>query len=255
MESKPTDQKPMTVREILISKYDLSTREAEVCELAVMTGKMYRELGEILFVTEKTIKFHMTAILFKCNVRRRDELMMKLMPILGGVERYARERAQQSAERVSEVNKPVADATLPTGVNMNSQTRQVPITPFGKEPDLTHVKTDVPEALRHPTFVVQQPVDPVEHFAARAEKIRAENHPNPNLKRALDHHGISDSSLHTAALCWTDEETKFIVMNTDLAVAFAKRLEALKSQMKAKFALWFCIGGAFSAAALWVAHR
>ena len=35
----------------------------------------------------------------------------------------------------------------------------------------------------------------------------------------------SKQSLELAAQCWCDDETKNIVMNTQLAVAFAKRLD------------------------------
>lgn len=38
----------------------------------------------------------------------------------------------------------------------------------------------------------------------------------------------TDQSLQEAAQCWCDPETSHIVMDVELAVAFAKRLDALK---------------------------
>jgi hypothetical protein len=42
---------------------------------------------------------------------------------------------------------------------------------------------------------------------------------------------ITESSLELAAQCWCDEDTSSIEMNSRLAVAFAKRLDAKDKQI------------------------
>lgn len=58
-------------------KYNLSRREMEVVE-AVAKGQSNKEVAHELFVTEKTIKFHLTNIFKKAGVKSRSQLIVKL---------------------------------------------------------------------------------------------------------------------------------------------------------------------------------
>lgn len=72
------------LRDILIQK-GLSNREAEVAEL-VSKGLSNKEVANQLFVTEKTVKFHLTNIYKKMNVKSRAQLIVWCLPHLGFVE-------------------------------------------------------------------------------------------------------------------------------------------------------------------------
>ena len=58
------------LRDVLIQK-GLSNREAEVAEL-VTKGLSNKEVANQLFVTEKTVKFHLTNIYRKLGVTNRS---------------------------------------------------------------------------------------------------------------------------------------------------------------------------------------
>ncbi len=60
------------LRDVLIQK-GLSNREAEVAEL-VSKGLSNKEVANQLFVTEKTVKFHLTNIYKKMNVKSRAQI-------------------------------------------------------------------------------------------------------------------------------------------------------------------------------------
>lgn len=66
------------LRDVLIQK-GLSNREAEVAEL-VTKGLSNKEVANQLFVTEKTVKFHLTNIYKKMNVKSRAQLIVWCMP-------------------------------------------------------------------------------------------------------------------------------------------------------------------------------
>lgn len=83
------------LRDILIQK-GLSNREAEVAEL-VSKGLSNKEVANQLFVTEKTVKFHLTNIYKKMNVKSRAQLIVWCLPHLGFVESEARAEASQPA--------------------------------------------------------------------------------------------------------------------------------------------------------------
>lgn len=83
------------LRDILIQK-GLSNREAEVAEL-VSKGLSNKEVANQLFVTEKTVKFHLTNIYKKMNVKSRAQLIVWCLPHLGFVESEARVEAAQPA--------------------------------------------------------------------------------------------------------------------------------------------------------------
>ena len=66
------------LRDVLIQK-GLSNREAEVAEL-VSKGLSNKEVANQLFVTEKTVKFHLTNIYKKMSVKSRAQLIVWCMP-------------------------------------------------------------------------------------------------------------------------------------------------------------------------------
>ena len=69
------------IQEIYI-RNGLSKREAEVAEL-VSTGLSNKEVADKLFVTEKTIKFHLTNIYRKMNISSRTQLIVWSLPYMG----------------------------------------------------------------------------------------------------------------------------------------------------------------------------
>ena len=87
------------LRDVLIQK-GLSNREAEVAEL-VSKGLSNKEVANQLFVTEKTVKFHLTNIYKKMNVKSRAQLIVWCLPHLGFVE--------------SEIRADSAQASMPAG--------------------------------------------------------------------------------------------------------------------------------------------
>jgi len=79
------------LRDVLIQK-GLSNREAEVAEL-VSRGLSNKEVANQLFVTEKTVKFHLTNIYKKMNVKSRAQLIVWCLPHVGFVESETRSEA------------------------------------------------------------------------------------------------------------------------------------------------------------------
>ena len=68
----------MMLKEFLIRK-GLSYRESEVAEL-VSQGLPNKAVADKLFVTEKTIKFHLTNIYRKLNIKSRAQLIIWCRP-------------------------------------------------------------------------------------------------------------------------------------------------------------------------------
>ena len=66
------------LKNVLIQK-GLSKREAEVVEM-VTKGLSNKEVANQLFVTEKTIKFHLTNIYKKMSLKSRAQLIVWCMP-------------------------------------------------------------------------------------------------------------------------------------------------------------------------------
>lgn len=60
----------------------LTTREKEVANLVAM-GKGNREIGEELFITEGTVKNHVSKILDKLELRSRDEIIVYMTKVMG----------------------------------------------------------------------------------------------------------------------------------------------------------------------------
>ena len=75
------------LKDVLIQK-GLSNREAEVAEL-VTQGLSNREVASQLFVTEKTVKFHLTNIYKKMSVKSRAQLIVWCLPHMEFIERGA----------------------------------------------------------------------------------------------------------------------------------------------------------------------
>lgn len=101
------------LRDILIQK-GLSNREAEVAEL-VSKGLSNKEVANQLFVTEKTVKFHLTNIYKKMNVKSRAQLIVWCLPHLGFVESEARAEAQNNTASAAASFNSQATQTIPAG--------------------------------------------------------------------------------------------------------------------------------------------
>jgi DNA-binding CsgD family transcriptional regulator len=97
------------LRDVLIQK-GLSNREAEVAEL-VSKGLSNKEVANQLFVTEKTVKFHLTNIYKKMNVKSRAQLIVWCLPHLGFVENEAKNEAPVQAA----ANNNYGATTIPAG--------------------------------------------------------------------------------------------------------------------------------------------
>lgn len=99
------------LRDVLIQK-GLSNREAEVAEL-VSKGLSNKEVANQLFVTEKTVKFHLTNIYKKMNVKSRAQLIVWCLPHLGFVENETRQ--DQTVPAANNFNSAAATQTIPAG--------------------------------------------------------------------------------------------------------------------------------------------
>ena len=97
------------LRDVLIQK-GLSNREAEVAEL-VSKGLSNKEVANQLFVTEKTVKFHLTNIYKKMSVKSRAQLIVWCLPHLGFVETEPTQpmRQEMAAGNANAIN------TIPAG--------------------------------------------------------------------------------------------------------------------------------------------
>ncbi len=104
------------LRDVLINQKGLSNREAEVAEL-VTKGLSNKEVANQLFVTEKTVKFHLTNIYKKMNLKSRAQLIVWCMPHHAFTE-TTQAAAQTPAPQGQAAARP-ADAaanTIPSGV-------------------------------------------------------------------------------------------------------------------------------------------
>src|ERR1700760_2955964 len=98
------------LKDILTQK-GLSNREAEVAEL-VTKGLSNKEVANQLFVTEKTVKFHLTNIYKKMNVKSRAQLIVWCLPHIGFVEKE--ERAAEAVLQ-AQAAAPALQSTIPAG--------------------------------------------------------------------------------------------------------------------------------------------
>jgi DNA-binding CsgD family transcriptional regulator len=108
------------LREFLLQK-GLSNREVEVAEL-VSKGMANKEVADRLFVTEKTVKFHLTNIYKKMAIKSRSQLIVWCLPHLRMQEED--EAAQQSqintAQAANSINQNLGGNDLIAG-NGNRQ--------------------------------------------------------------------------------------------------------------------------------------
>jgi len=101
------------LRDVLIQK-GLSNREAEVAEL-VSKGLSNKEVANQLFVTEKTVKFHLTNIYKKMNVKSRAQLIVWCLPHLGFVETETRNEQSIQAANNGAFGAGAQTQTIPAG--------------------------------------------------------------------------------------------------------------------------------------------
>jgi DNA-binding CsgD family transcriptional regulator len=103
------------LRDVLIQK-GLSNREAEVAEL-VSKGLSNKEVANQLFVTEKTVKFHLTNIYKKMNVKSRAQLIVWCLPHIGFVENESRQESNNTiqASNHAPYSQQAAAQTIPAG--------------------------------------------------------------------------------------------------------------------------------------------
>ncbi len=99
------------LREVLL-KEGLSNRETEVAEL-VTQGLSNKEVANRLFVTEKTVKFHLTNIYKKMNVKSRAQLIVWCLPNMTFVERKEQSQGVQDINAGTPGNGP--SQTIPAG--------------------------------------------------------------------------------------------------------------------------------------------
>ena len=117
------------LRDVLIQK-GLSNREAEVAEL-VTKGLSNKEVASQLFVTEKTVKFHLTNIYKKMNVRSRAQLIVWCLPHFGFVEKEERIRAAQdmvatNASANASANTNISPLSSPRNQRVIATENQIP---------------------------------------------------------------------------------------------------------------------------------
>ncbi len=101
------------LRDVLIQK-GLSNREAEVAEL-VSKGLSNKEVANQLFVTEKTVKFHLTNIYKKMSVKSRAQLIVWCLPHLGFVENESRQENTNNAGIQAQAYNAPQTQTIPAG--------------------------------------------------------------------------------------------------------------------------------------------
>ncbi len=92
----------------------LSNRECEVVEV-VATGVMHKQAAAMLFVTEKTIKFHLTNIFKKLSVKSKGQLILWCAPYMDFVEKPAAAVAAAAAVEPKKENELGWD--MPYGIN------------------------------------------------------------------------------------------------------------------------------------------
>ncbi len=106
------------LRDVLINQKGLSNREAEVAEL-VTRGLSNKEVANQLFVTEKTVKFHLTNIYKKMNLKSRAQLIVWCMPHYSFAEPVGAQAAQAPAAttnaEASNSNSSQTQNTIPSG--------------------------------------------------------------------------------------------------------------------------------------------
>lgn len=116
------------LRDVLIQK-GLSNREAEVAEL-VSKGLSNKEVANRLFVTEKTVKFHLTNIYKKMQVKSRAQLIVWCLPHMGFVEAQNNQQQINATGTTGTTNTqgggidsiPAGNTTVTSNINNNEPT-------------------------------------------------------------------------------------------------------------------------------------
>ncbi len=113
------------LKDVLIQK-GLSNREAEVAEL-VTQGLSNKEVASQLFVTEKTVKFHLTNIYKKMSVKSRAQLIVWCLPHMDFIERETNASMQSNANATPVPPTPhVTENTIPVGHSTVASNTQNP---------------------------------------------------------------------------------------------------------------------------------
>ena len=102
-----------------LSQKGLSNRESEVAEL-VSKGLSNKEVASQLFVTEKTVKFHLTNIYKKMGVKSRAQLIVWCLPHLEFVSGGAVEQNAQQASPAAATSSSSSAPTSSTGSSNSS---------------------------------------------------------------------------------------------------------------------------------------
>jgi DNA-binding CsgD family transcriptional regulator len=108
------------LKDVLTQK-GLSHREAEVAEL-VTKGLSNKEVASQLFVTEKTVKFHLTNIYKKMSVKSRAQLIVWCLPhgvdfINAGIQAQAAHAQAQNAAAPVQAPTPSVQAPTVAGIS------------------------------------------------------------------------------------------------------------------------------------------
>ena len=93
------------LRDVLVAK-GLSNREAEVA-VELTSGVTNKEIANKLFVTEKTVKFHLTNIYKKMKVKSRAQMIVWCLPHMDFL--------SDVKETVDKTNEQYPDPGLPVG--------------------------------------------------------------------------------------------------------------------------------------------
>jgi len=80
------------ITEYLRKTKGLSYRETEVAKI-VSTGVSNKEAAAKLFITEKTVKFHLTSIYKKLNVKNRSQLIVDLSRVFQPTSEIKKEKS------------------------------------------------------------------------------------------------------------------------------------------------------------------
>ncbi len=100
-------------------KEGLSKRESEVAEL-VTKGLSNKEVADQLYVTEKTVKFHLTNIYKKMNLKSRAQLIVWCLPKMVFIED---KKAHQTQTQPSDIRPTTSSHTITDSTaNVNDNT-------------------------------------------------------------------------------------------------------------------------------------
>ena len=113
-----------------LTEAGLSNRECEVAGL-VATGLSNKDVADRLFVTEKTIKFHLTNIYKKMSIRSRTQLIVWCLPHMQFEEQPG--EVVPAIVAPSQIAQPAQGAQInphvgqPMNPNFNNNIRQLPV--------------------------------------------------------------------------------------------------------------------------------